>query len=92
MECLKNHEYFNENLDLKNSKILLDSNYVLNDIQIQKREVIKKGTSEPIKYTLKVSDNDHQKFEEYPIIFKEGDDLRKDHLMLQVIKLIQKVI
>lgn len=47
--------------------------------------------SKPIKYVLKVSNNSHQSFEEYPIIFKKGDDLRKDHVMLQIIKLIQKV-
>ena len=72
-----------------NSKILLNSSYLLNEIT--EKLPIGNGKSKPIKYVLKVSNNSHQSFEEYPIIFKKGDDLREDYVMLQIIKLIQKV-
>jgi phosphatidylinositol kinase/protein kinase (PI-3 family) len=69
----------------------LNSSYFLNDIQIDKKSHIGDGKSKPSKYVLKVSNKSHQSFEEYPVLFKKGDDLRKDHVMLQIIKLIQKV-
>jgi len=69
----------------------LNSSYFLNDIQIKRKLEIGNGQSKPFKFVLKVSNTSHQSFEEYPIIYKKGDDLRKDHVMLQIIKIIQKV-
>ncbi len=93
IKCLKLDATININQELSdriyNSKILLNSSYLLNEIT--EKLPIGSGKSKSIKYIFKVLDNSNQRFEEYPIIYKKGDDLRKDHVMLQIIKIIQKV-
>ena len=86
------NEAIEKNLTEANLKLLIDYKYKLVKILSHSQKFA--TAKMPTKYVLQVKDttNEGDKLEEYPILLKKGDDLRKDSLMLQAVILVGKVI
>ena len=86
-------------LEKSNMLLLLDSNYLFKSIRREIEIPVKQKSKNDVKsYELSVEkqcENSSKKSNvetpPYKVLFKNGDDLRKDHVILQMITLMKKV-
>lgn len=91
IECLEDFSKYDENAkkQLKNSNVLqiFDSRYKFYSIKSRETENHLKSKTQPVEYRFSVASDSIV----YPVLFKRGDDLRKDFLVIQAIELIKKI-
>ena len=68
-----------------------DSNYKFNSFKSQNNEKHKNTNRKPIEYVLSVTSKQTKNNEDYIILYKKDEDLRKDFFVIQSLELIQKV-
>ena len=81
---------------LINSRLFFNFDFSFNDILLEEAKTFDQCKSKPTQFTLMVQDQD-QNLKKHKLLYKsnhllkKGDDLRKDFLILQAIKLIKTV-
>ena len=80
------------NLSGTNVLDFFDANYNFKSFEFDKTIILETGKTRPVKYVLKVisKSNIERREEEYRVLYKKGDDLRKDFLIFQSLELIKK--
>ena len=75
----------------KNVFEFFDDNYKFKAFKSENKEKYQNTSRHPVEYVLSVISKITIIEEEYPILYKNGDDLRKDFLIYQSLELIKKV-
>ena len=68
-----------------------DDNYKFKSFKFEDKNKHQQTSRRPVEYVLSVISKITIIEEEYPILYKNGDDLRKDFLIYQSLELIKKV-
>ena len=91
LKCLTSELDYNQLIQQQqlNIPFLLDMSLSFKSLLLEKTMVIEKSKNKPKRFESRVIDNAN----EIPFLFlyKTGDDLRKDHVILQAITLIKQV-
>ena len=75
----------------KNVFEFFDDNYKFKAFKSENKEKDQNTSRHPVEYVLSVISKTNNEEVEYPILYKNGDDLRKDYLIFQSLELIKKV-
>ena len=84
-----NNESSDQNLSLTQTINLLDENSFIKSVSFS--QSTSKGKTKPNEFKLVLESKSNQQESNCPILFKAGDDLRKDMIILQSIALINQV-
>ena len=98
LECLRNKNIYNVRLKngLVDSRLFFNFDFKFKDILLEEVKTFDQCKSKPTQFTLLIKDQD-QNLKKHRVLYKsnhllkKGDDLRKDFLVLQAIKLIKSV-
>ena len=95
LESIKKSSIYDENIKEKFMKTnvleFFDPQYKLESFLSQNKDLHKNTNRKPIEYVLSVISKINNNNEEYRILYKKGDDLRKDFYIMQSLELIKKV-
>jgi hypothetical protein len=94
IECIRDYSKYTASMEKKlmetNVFEFFDDNYKFKSFKSEDKKKHQQTSRQPVEYILSViSKTNNEK--EYPILYKSGDDLRKDYLIFQSLELIKKV-